>query len=282
MRLIAMIVLLFGVVLAGGGIYFASEFMAVKQAQVQAPAPEGPKLVKAIVAKAPMSYGTPIVPDKHLKWAQFPEESLPKGAFTDAKALLGEKRDDGSWSETRYVLRQIEPGELILESKITGFGEERRMAMQLEEGRRAFTISIDAVSGVAGFVAPGDRVDVLMTRKTQRGLESVVILENVRVIAVDQKTDDETNRARVGRTATVDVTSEDAQKLALAQQLGRLSLTLRGYQSDGIVEAPRPAGKPRKVDVRDLLGEERKAPQRTGTSVTIRKGGSVSDRVTFE
>lgn len=282
MRLIALLVLIFGASLSAGAMYYASLYMdrpevAAAQGQQQA----GPELVSVIVAKQQLTYGTPIRPNDHLRWAKFPKDSLPEGAFTKAEDLLGKQLEGGAWSETRYVLRQMEVGEPILEAKITGFGESQRMAMRLEEGRRAVAIRIDAVTGVAGFVAPGDRVDVLMTRKSGRdgGIESVVILENIRIIAVDQKTNEQSNNPTLGSTATVDVTAEEAQKLALAQQLGRLHLSLRA-QGDDVVENPA-SERPRTVDVRDLLGEEEEAPRPTGTSVIIRKGGAISDSVTF-
>lgn len=284
MRIIAILVLVFGAALAGGGVYVASKHFEQMELLAQEAKPEGPKTVKVIVAKEQLNYGMEIKPNRHLRWVDWPEASLPEGVFTEAEALLGENLGDGKWSESRFVVRQMEPGEPILESKITGFGEEQRMAMKLGEGKRAFAIKIDAVSGVAGFVTPGDRVDIFMTRSQGRNLESVVILENILVIAVDQQTNTQTNSATVGRTATVEVTPEQAQRLALAQQVGRLSLTLRGYGEEETVEAgpddPRPASRPRTVDVRDLLGEERK--QRTGTSVTVRKGGAISDSVVFE
>jgi pilus assembly protein CpaB len=278
MKIIAILVLVFGVALAGGAIYFASVYFDQFEARM-ANQNQGPKTVNVIVAKTTLPYGTVIEPSKHLRWQAWPEGALPEGVFTDAKALIGDKSME---DRTRIVLRQIEAGEPILENKITGFGERERMAMKLGEGKRAFTIRIDAVSGVAGFISPGDRVDVMMTRNTQTGLESVVILRGIQVIAVDHDTNQESNRPRVARTATVEVTPTDAQKLALAQQLGRLSLTLRSLEDlQGMEDQT-----PETVDVRDLLGiEEAPAPapqQRTGTTVIMRRGGAVADQLEFQ
>jgi pilus assembly protein CpaB len=139
------------------------------------------------------------------------------------------------------------------------------------------SISIDAVSGVSGFINPGDRVDVFMIRGSGAELSSNLILENIQIIAVDQQTNTERNAPVAGRTVTVEVTPTEAQKLALAQQVGRLSLTLRGFGEQEIV-----GGTPdqRSIGMQDLLGVERR--ERTGTSVTVRKGGAVTDSVTFE
>jgi pilus assembly protein CpaB len=281
MKIIAILVLVFGVALAGGAIYFASTYFEQFEARM-ASQNQGPKTVNVIVAKTPLPYGTVIVPNQHLRWQPWPEDSLPEGVFTEAEALIG---DDSMEPEERrrVVLRQIEPGEPILKSKVSGFGASQRMAMQLSEGKRAFTIRIDAVSGVAGFISPGDRVDIMMTRNTQGGLESVVILKGIQVIAVDHETNQQANRPKVARTATVEVTPTQAQKLALAQQLGRLSLTLRALEDE---QQAMDDETPETVDVRDLLGiEDAPAPEPerpAGTRVILRRGGAVADQLRFE
>ncbi len=278
MKIIAILVLMFGVVLAGGAIYFASNYFEAFEARMRAQKPEGPETVNVIVAKTALPYGTVIKPNEHLRWAEWPADSLPEGVFTDAEALLGER--DSKEDNSRLVLRQIEAGEPILASKVSGFGARTRMALQLQEGRRAFTIRTDAVAGVAGFVSPGDRVDVLLIRNTRDGLESTVILQNILVIATDHDTNQEKNNPRVANTVTMDVSQTDAQKLHLAQQLGRLTLTLRGM-SEHVAQEERPEA----VDVKDLLGIEEAvpeaAPERQSTTVIIRRGGAVADRLEF-
>jgi len=239
MRLIAILVLAFGAALAAGAIYFASEYFE-KYQQVQSN--QGPKLINVIAAKGEIPYGTKLEANEHLRWVQIPEETAPEGVFTDGDALLGPKGERGTGDYVRYTLREFLPNEPILKSRVTGFGENRRMAMRLAEGRRAFTISIDSVSGVAGFVSPGDRVDILLTRGGAESLESVVILRNILVVAVDQKTNARSTSPTPGRTATVEVTPTEAQKLALAQQVGRLSLSLRGYSDYA------PTGEPEKPE----------------------------------
>lgn len=286
MKIIAILVLIFGVVLAGGAIYFASTYFEEFERRMAQQQPQGPKMVNIVVAKATLPYGTVLSGSKHLRWQAWPEESLPQGAFTDAKALLGDKSQPKE-QRRRVVLRQIEPGEPILASKITGFGGQQRMAMQLTEGRRAFSIRIDPISGVAGFINPGDRVDIIMIRNIGGGnLESKVVMQNVLVIAVDHDTNQEANRPKNARTATVEVTPSDAQKLTLAQHLGRLSLTLRAIDNHELAEGEEP---PEAVDVKDLFGiEDAPAPapaprkERTGTSVTVRRAGSVTDRLQFQ
>jgi len=219
MRILSLLVLVFGLALAGGGVFFASKYFKEMKASM---AQQGPETVRVLVAKKSLGYGAKITPDT-LQWVEWPKAAVPPGAFTAVERLLGEKGD-----QARIVLRTIEPGEPILDSKITKFGESPRMAMNLGEGKRAVSISVDAVSGVAGFVAPGDRVDILLTSEAEGQLVSSVILQGVTVIAVDQQQYTEASSPRLGRTVTVEVDTRQAQKLAVAQQIGRLSLTLRG------------------------------------------------------
>jgi pilus assembly protein CpaB len=182
----------------------------------------GPETVRVLVAKQALSYGATLQPE-NLKWVEWPKATVPPGAFTSVEDLLGENGD-----RRRIVLRSIEPGEPVLEGKITKFGESPRMPMNLGAGMRAVSIKIDAVSGVAGFVAAGDRVDILLTRTLEGQLVSSVILQNITIIAIDASANAESSSPRLERTVTVAVDTDQAQKLALARQVGKLSLTLRG------------------------------------------------------
>jgi len=265
MRIIAVLVLVFGVALAGGALFFASEYFKGLNASM---AHQGPVTVKVLVAKQSLSYGATIQTG-NLQWVEWPENVVPPGAFTSVEELLGEKGD-----QKRIVLRSIEPGEPVLESKITKFGESPRMSMNLSAGMRAVSIKIDAVSGVAGFVAAGDRVDILLTRTQQDQLTSSVILQDVTVIAVDQRSNSEGSSPRLGRTVTVEVDTTQAQKLALAQQVGRLSLTLRGIgEVTDEVLRPITAGELSDFD----------APEKEEEfQVRVRRGGAVTNETIGE
>jgi pilus assembly protein CpaB len=258
MRIIAVLVLVFGVALSGGALFFASEYFESMKASM---AQKGPETVRVLVAKKALNYGKVIKPTD-LQWVEWPEAAVPPGAFTSAEALLGEKGD-----QRRIVLRAIDPGEPVLESKITKFGESPRMSMNLGKGRRAVSISVDVVSSVSGFVAPGDRVDILLTRKLEGKLVSSVILQDITIIAVDQRSNSEAMSPRVGRTVTVEVDTVQAQKLALAQRIGSLSLTLRGIgeTTDGDLE-------PVTADsLSDFVQDQDPA-----LKVRVRRGGSLS------
>ena len=186
---------------------------------------------KVAVAAVPLAYGMDITPDK-VRFVEFPNSSIPPGSFrTMAQLNPAGKR--------RVALMAISLNEPILASKISVEGQGASIASLLPDGMRAATVRVNAVSGVAGFVQPNDSVDVLITRKgSEAGQVTDVLLQNVRVIAIDQRAKNAEGSPKVGRTATLEVTPIDAQKLALGETAGNLSLVLRkpGETNDPLVE----------------------------------------------
>jgi pilus assembly protein CpaB len=185
---------------------------------------------KVAVAASPLVYGTDITPDK-IRFVDYPNSSLPAGVFTNAAQLIppGKKR---------IALLPMGLNEPILSTKISGIGQGASIAALLPEGMRAASVRINDVSGVAGFVQPNDSVDVLITRNVDNQQLTDVLLQNVRVIAIDQQARNAEGSPKVGRSATLEVNPVDAQKLALAQEVGTLSLVLRksGEQNNPVVE----------------------------------------------
>ncbi len=115
------------------------------------------------------------------------------------------------------MLASIEKNEPILRAKITGPGQKATLSAVIQDGMRAVTIRTNDVEGVGGFVLPGDHVDVLLTRQSERttGMNDVVI-QNAKVLAVDQLADDAADRPTVARAVTLEVDTVAAQKIALA------------------------------------------------------------------
>jgi pilus assembly protein CpaB len=189
---------------------------------------------KVAVATVPLSYGVDITPDK-VRFVDYPNNSIPPGAFTNAAQLIpaGKKR---------VALLPIAVNEPILSGKISGVGSGASIAALLPDGMRAATVKVNAVSGVAGFIQPNDSVDVLITRQlpdSERDAQVTdVLLQNVRVIAIDQKAKNTNGAPDLAKTATLEVTPLDAQKLALGESVGSLSLVLRkpGEQNNPVVE----------------------------------------------
>ncbi|HEX6660875.1 MAG TPA: Flp pilus assembly protein CpaB [Sphingomicrobium sp.] len=189
---------------------------------------------KVAVASVPMAYGTELTPDK-VRFVDYPNSAIPPGSFTNANQLMppGQKR---------FALLTMGINEPILAAKISAPGAGASIAALLPDGMRAATVRIDDVSGVAGFIQPNDSVDVLITRQIQGAQNATqvtdVLLQNVQVMAIDQDSKNSDGTPKVARTATLQVAPLDAQKLALAQQAGSLSLVLRkpGEQNNPVVE----------------------------------------------
>lgn len=181
-------------------------------------------LTTVVVAKRTLSFGDP-VKEEYLQVVEWPASAAPTDAFkTIAEVIGGDK--------PRVALRTIEPSEPLLKSKISGFGGKATLASIIEPEMRAVTIRVNDVVGVAGFVLPGDRVDVMLTRKQQPNQKDErhytdILLQNVRVLAVDQEANETRNKPVVAKAVTVEVTPYQAQQLTLAGQVGHLSLALR-------------------------------------------------------
>jgi pilus assembly protein CpaB len=173
-----------------------------------------------VVAGSPLRFGTQLAPTA-LREVEWPEGAIPAGTFTSINDLLA----DGK----RIVLAAIEPNEPILRQKITGPGQRATLSAVIQVGMKAVTVRVNDVEGVGGFVLPGDHVDVLMTRQ---GMEkgsgnNDVVIQNTRVLAVDQIADDSTDKPAVVKAVTLEVDTVAAQKLSLASSIGALSLVLR-------------------------------------------------------
>jgi pilus assembly protein CpaB len=189
---------------------------------------------KVAVASAPLAYGTQITPDK-VRFVDFPNTSIPPGSFTNAQQLLpvGKKR---------VALVPIAVNEPILKDKISAEGQGASISALLPDGMRAATVRINDVSGVAGFIQPNDHVDVLITRSLSGGGNDTdvtdVLLQNIRIIAMGRQATDANGKPIPARTATLEVAPIDAQKLALGEAAGSLSLVLRkpGEPSNPVVE----------------------------------------------
>jgi pilus assembly protein CpaB len=175
-----------------------------------------------VVAGAPLSFGAVLSSD-NLTEIPWTAGNLPDGAYATKRDVL----KDGK----RMALAAISRNEPILRDKITAPGQLATLSTILEPGKRAVTVRVDDVRGVAGFIQPGDRVDVALIRteaetKTKEGY-SDIILQSAKVLAIDQLTGERTDRPTIAKAVTLEVNEEDAQKILLAGNIGRLSLILR-------------------------------------------------------
>jgi len=182
--------------------------------------------VAVVVASKDMKYGDKLDAD-HLRLARLPAEAVPQGAFTTIAAVLAADRGGPPVALTPIAAR-----EPILPAKLSGPGARPSVAAEIKDGMRAYAIRVSDVSGVGGHALPGDRVDVVLLRDMTptspvHSFVSEVVLQDVRVLAVDLNADLASNKPATPSTATLEVSVADSQKLAVAADLGKLSLALR-------------------------------------------------------
>jgi pilus assembly protein CpaB len=179
-----------------------------------------------VVADIPLNFGD-VLSYENLRLVDMPDDIVPQGSYSSIDELL----DDVS--QQTVALSRMSYNEPVLGFKISGPGGRGSLSSLIAEGKRATAIRVTDVAGVAGFVLPGDNVDIIYTRdaQTRRGADSLllsdVLLQNVKVLGIDQDLNNQSATPSVVNTVTVEVSNEDAQKLHLAMDAGNLSLTLR-------------------------------------------------------
>jgi len=214
-------------------------------AAVQAVAGPAQPTVRVLIAKRALPSGTRIA-QTDLGWSAWPAEALNPAFITDqappsgakpaaAPALMGpDAIRDLVGAVVREPILQNEP---IVASKVVKAGEGGYMAAMLLPGMRAVALPVTVESAAGGFVLPGDRVDVVVSRKSGSGGQvgaTQTVLQNVRVLAIDQKVaPDQGAKTMVGSTATLEAPADAVPALLRAKSQGDISLTLRSYADMG-------------------------------------------------
>jgi pilus assembly protein CpaB len=191
---------------------------------------------QVVVAAVALEMGQKIEPVL-LRTVPWPTESLPIGTFNDINGLIAPVNGQPGG---RVTMRAIAAGEPILADRISGPGGRMSLSGVLGEGMRAVTIRSNDIAGVGGFVLPGDRVDVEVTRSVSNGdtsaMVSNVIAQNLRVLGVDQVADEDAQKPVVVKAVTVEATTEESRRIMLAQQVGQVSLSLRNISDNAAGE----------------------------------------------
>jgi pilus assembly protein CpaB len=248
MRGRAIIMILVALVLAAGAVVMARSWISGQIAdRASAPEPAQIETTTVVVAAVPLRFGNTLARE-HVKIVEWPAALVPEGTFQIIEDVI-------DVNEPRVVLQSIEPNEPILVTKVTGPGQRASLSTIITEGMRAMTIRVNDVLGVAGFVLPNDRVDLLLTREIIKDQPITdVLMQNVKVLGIDQKADQPEGTADVVKAVTIEVTVEQAQKITLASTVGTLSLALRDVKNI-VAEATRT------VSLRDLnVGEANVTP----------------------
>lgn len=278
---IAIILGLIAVVLAN------SYFSGVEERQAKIAREQ--KLGQVVVATKELPFGT-VINDQNVRLVNWPSDSVPDGAFESISAAIG---------SGNATLRNIVAGEPVLASKLSS---RPTLSANLPTGQYAVAVPISAVAAAGGFIRPGDTVDVLLTRKIPGDGASAddkmtdVVLSTVPVLAIDVDASEKSMEpTAAGKTATLQVDTLGAQKLALAQQLGVLSLALRNATDQTVTAAStvlpnqltarkiyiasresRAPSAPAASISRSVMSPATSAPRRSGPMMTIFRGSEPS------
>lgn len=269
------LVLLLGALVVAIGSAFLARSMFTGEATPTAeaaPEPQGPKV---LVANRALPAGTIITADA-MGYQEWPEELVQDAYFiegeSDMSLLLG-----------TVVRFPVTAGEPVTQGSLVSPGDRGFLAAALGAGMRAVTVPVSAKTGVAGFVFPGDRVDVVLTQTVAgegRDLKAAeTVLRNLRVLATDQTTEQDTDEegntiVRAFRTVTLEVTPQIAEKVAVAQTIGQLTLVLRSI-------ADNQAELERAIASGDLVIPEDATPEEEERILRTAMGQPIDSRSTF-
>jgi len=228
------ILIVAALMITAGTTFVARSWMASQRALPVASvlAPQPPQGIKVLVAKTQLPTGAFIQPDQ-LHWQIWPDENIPDNYLTEEEITLDKV-------EGAVVRRGFTAGEPITLTRVIQRHERGFLAAVLRPGYRAIAIRVNATSGVSGLVFPGDRIDIIVTHQiTDRtGAEAIerraseTILENVRVLAIDQLVDENAAQPSYADNFTLEVTPKQAEMLAVVRELGALSISLRSLAKD--------------------------------------------------
>ena len=214
--------LLFGVLAAVS----VSKYLSSAQAYTKS-------LNKVAVAKVAIPIGSKIVAEQ-IMVVQFPKESTPDGAFDSAEKLAG-----------RVAVVNIAAREPITETRLAAEGTSAGLSAVIPEGYRAMTVKVDDAAGISGFIQPGTMVDVVVTIDPREGSGnqdpvSKIVLQNIKVLASGQNIDKPENEREANsvKAVTLQVTPEQAEKLALSATEGKLQLVMRNQIDQGDEQTP--------------------------------------------
>lgn len=282
-----LILVIFALLIAGSTVMFVRNWAGSQSTKSTGPTTAevvvAPKKLaqKVLVAAADLPAGT-LVREEHLTWQEWPESD----DLQERYVVENIRKADEFYGT---VVRQgVASGEPISDSRMVRPGQQGFLAAVLAPGKRATSINIDATGGIAGFVFPGDRVDVVLTLEVKKpGNDSQVphhasetILTDVRIIAMDQSTNDQAQEASVRSIATMEVSPKEVEIISVARELGRLSLSLRSIARientdemvDGTVtiKAERGRGYTLDSEASSLISAPRNAGRTPDTVVIVR------------
>lgn len=230
MTLRSIFLLLGAMAAAGSTALYAKGWITAERAAILASIPEEKEQtpdIRVLVAKENLSPGSFVKP-AHLEWRAWPKDGVAKEYVVSGERKIEDFAD-------AVVRNAVVAGQPVTDSLVVHPGDRGFLAAVLEPGKRAVSVPVNATSGIAGFVFPGDRVDVILTMRTRFRDEedsadyrhfSRTLFSGIRILAIDQKVESQDGQPSVAKTATMEVTPKQAEKIALGLEMGSLSLSL--------------------------------------------------------
>lgn len=278
----SLLILFLGLIVALGTAYSL-------KSRMEKPAAAAPS-TQVLIAASDIPAGSFVRADAQLALADWPEGNITPSMLTSQTTTPTD-------FEGAVARRNISKGEPITNASLVKSSEGGFMSAVLEPGKRAVSIAVDATTGNAGFIFPGDHVDLILTHKIELrgGTEeraSETFIEDARVLAVDQMLDNPENKAVLAKTVTLEVTPKQAEEINVAKDLGKISLSLRSLASKSTVVADptsslddvlelAPASMPnnltRDTDVSKIISPRDAA----GARVRILRGGQAVQTIDF-
>jgi pilus assembly protein CpaB len=258
------LLLLISLLLAGLAAWVANNWLAARAATKPAPAQE-----QVVTAAIDIPLGTKIE-ERHLASISMLPGQAPKGSFHSNADVIG-----------KVVSNSIISGEILLAPRLADAGGGSALASVVDKNMRAVTVRVDDVVGVAGFLLPGNRVDVIATEKESSGTQAhaSTILSNVKVLAVDQSAAADNNQPVVVRAVTLEVTPSDAEILLKGKTAGSIQLTLRNPLDESDARTKPAAPEPPKVV---MVKVPVAAPKVLTPEVTMIRGAQIARSVTAQ
>jgi pilus assembly protein CpaB len=309
MTIRSVLLLLSALVVAAGTAFAVKAWLNAERAALAGLETEEPVIIEAetveiLTARHDLSPGD-FLTDESVAWAAWPEEAVHDSHITRGELT----EDDMNGAVARFA---VVAGEPLTAHRIVHPGDRGFLAAVLEHGFRAVSVPVDATTGISGFVFPNDRVDVVMTMdvrskdeegEAQKRYFSQTVLRAIRVLAIDQTVEAVDGETDVAKTVTLEVTEKEAERVALALEMGRLSLSLNALAkadpmtemtiADGVAAAETAPGAsdPNRthgrsytldMDVYNMLGDPRLFPAgggRAGPEVVVMRGEEAETKV---
>jgi pilus assembly protein CpaB len=254
-----LVLIFLSLLMAAGAAWVANVWVngqLVTQASAQ------PNVHRVVAAALAIPFATK-VEGRHLKYIEVPMDVMPTGAFTSFDEVAGQV-------STTAIAR----GEILVNERFAAHERGSTLAALIDKNMRAITVRVDDVIGVAGFLLPGNTVDILSSRKENQRAITETILKNIKVLAVDQTAAANENEPVIVRAVTLEMTPAQAEVVVKARTEGTIQLTLRNPEAFEVIE-PTPKAAPPPVRVAAAP-----RPVNTDTTVTVIRGTEVEQTKT--